>query len=183
MSYLMAFRESVSAVKIDKIAKNESQPEFGVNFVNSGNFDKASSGQDVSCQQRKAALIAAGVPASWAYVVPDIFAKSTPELLSSERWARVVSDCEMLTSGQTLQSSWLSKLAAMGWQLGDVFGCHPTHPIERLDYAGIALLLNGTDVVAVTNQAMTIQLRPGVTQTIRRCATPSGQIYLWELCS
>ena len=62
----------------------------------------------------------------------------------------------------------------------DVFGVHPTHPIQRLDCAGLILLLRGDELLAITAATARIRTRTGAVMTFCRRPQPSA-VPLWEL--
>ena len=75
---------------------------------------------------------------------------------------------------------WAGQAAALGWTTADIFGAHPTHPIQRIDCAGLVLLLHGDELVALTVEAGHIRTRTGAPMTFPRRRRP-GAVPLWEL--
>jgi hypothetical protein len=71
----------------------------------------------------------------------------------------------------------------MGWTAPDLFGAHPEAPLARYDYAGLLLLLPGSEVTAVTTDQVKLRTRTGAVQTYYRPAISSGscRVLLWEL--
>ena len=75
---------------------------------------------------------------------------------------------------------WGTLAVALGWSTLDVFGAHPTHPVERLDYAGVVLLLHGDELVALTADTARILTGSGTLLTYYR-RPRSGAVPFWEL--
>ena len=68
----------------------------------------------------------------------------------------------------------------MGWGLLDVLGCDPVAPAARLNRAGLALLLRGDQVMALTAGCATIRCRSGALHVYRR-RPMEGAVLLSEL--
>ena len=81
---------------------------------------------------------------------------------------------------------WAAQAARLGWGTLDGFGVNKTRPFERLDGAGLVRLLNGREVVALTETETVIQCSTGERQSYRR--KPAREIAarrcaLWELAA
>ena len=96
---------------------------------------------------------------------------SCPAKVRPDRWRQAMTD-----AGRFLDQ-WGAHAAALGWTTLDVFGAHPTHPIERLDCAGLILLLRGDELLAMTSE--TARIRTAVMTFYRR--PQPGAVPLWEL--
>jgi hypothetical protein len=70
--------------------------------------------------------------------------------------------------------------ASLGWNTLDVFGAHPTHPAERVDCAGLVILLRGDELVAITADSARTRRRSGAILTFYR-GPQQGAVPLWEL--
>ena len=97
-----------------------------------------------------------------------------PPGIRPDRWRQVIID-----AGRFLDH-WGAQAAALGWGTLDVFGAHPTHPLQRLDCAGLALLLHGDEVLAVTADSARTRRRSGAILTYYRRPRPEA-VPLWEL--
>ena len=78
---------------------------------------------------------------------------------------------------------WAAQAAALGWSTYDVFGANRSKPIERVDMAGLVVLINGRGLAALTDTEAAISTRTSARLTYRRRRIePSpGQALLWEL--
>jgi hypothetical protein len=92
------------------------------------------------------------------------------------RWKQVLADTDRFLD------AWGPRAASLGWTTLDVFGAHPTHPIERLDCAGLVILLHGDDFVALTADAGRIRKRSGALLTYYRRPVTAA-VPLWELAT
>ena len=97
-----------------------------------------------------------------------------PACIRAARWQQVVAD-----AGRFLRDSG-PQASALGWTTLDIFGAHPTHPIQRIDCAGLILLLHGDELVALTVETGHIRTRTGAPMTFPRRRRP-GAVPLWEL--
>lgn len=115
---------------------------------------------------------AAGIPAEWAVEIADLHLVDPPARISAERWRRLISDAERLLR------DWAAPAVALGWSTIDLFGCSPGFA-RRLDRDGLAMLLEGRPVLAITAQTATIGNRSGSVNTYRRAVKP-GAIPIWQ---
>jgi hypothetical protein len=101
----------------------------------------------------RAALIqvGAGVPRSWAEGFATLDLARPPVGFPEERWRRLIDD------GGRFLDEWGSTAAELGWSAQDVFGLHPGEPASRLDAMGLAALIDGGQVTAVTAVSATIR--------------------------
>ena len=91
-----------------------------------------------------------------------------------ERWRQAIIDAARLLD------QWGAQAISLGWSTLDVFGAHPTHPVERLDCAGLVILLHGDELAMLTADSACIRTRPGALLTYYRRPHP-GAVPLWEL--
>jgi hypothetical protein len=81
------------------------------------------------------------------------------------RWQLFLADAHCLVEG-----GWVLRAEELGWTWQDLFGADDTKAFARIDQAGLALLLDGNRVVAMTGTSATIATRTGGRQTFRRRA-------------
>ena len=99
---------------------------------------------------------------------------SRPIMVRPDRWRRTIIDAHLFLN------RWGMQATALGWTTLDAFGAHPTHPVERLDYAGLVTLLHGDEVFAMTAETARIRTRTGAVMTFYRRPQPSA-VPLWKL--
>jgi hypothetical protein len=97
-----------------------------------------------------------------------------PPRVRPDRWRQTIVD-----AGRFLDQ-WGAQAAALGWSTLDVFGAHPRHPIERLDCAGLVILLHGDELAALTADTARIRTSSGALLTYYR-RPRRGAVPLWEL--
>lgn len=71
-------------------------------------------------------------------------------------------------------------LHRLGWSAKDVFGAHPRAPAVAVRCYGLALLLNGGEVVDLTERSAEIRLPSGARHTFVRAAN-TGAVPLWAV--
>lgn len=138
------------------------------NFVrhgNSGNSEPAAAGGEA---------VAGGIPRAWAEGFERLRAMACPAGIRPDRWRQAIVD-----AGRFLDQ-WGGQAAALGWSTTDVFGAHPVKPLERVDCAGLILLLHGDELVAITAGAARTRRRSGALLTYHRRPRP-GAVPLWKL--
>ena len=118
------------------------------------------------------------IPADWIAGVAQLTSMAPPGGISTDRWATLVADAAGFFD------RWAAQAARLGWGTLDVFGVNVVRPFERLDGAGLVRLLNGREVVALTETEAVIQCSTGERQAYRR--KPAGAVMakrclLWEL--
>jgi hypothetical protein len=111
-----------------------------------------------------------------------------PASVSERRWQALIA-----AAGHFI-NRWAKASAALGWTTTEIFGCHPTHPEQRIDLQGLLWLIHdGWSIRAVA--ASLIELRTQedpVPQSIRPVHRPLSyrhpllrpgepQIAIWEL--
>src|SRR5262245_241144 len=88
-----------------------------------------------------------------------------PDRVPVDRWQRCVED------GRRFLARWGDQAEALGWTARDLFGLHqppaPQHPsysrLSRYDETGLIWLLQGREVVALTEATAAIQNPAGAT--------------------
>jgi hypothetical protein len=123
---------------------------------------------------RPAALGPADLPAEWIAGVARLRIMSHPAMVRPDRWRRAIID-----AGRFLDQ-WGAQAAALGWTTLDIFGAHPTHPLQRIDCAGLILLLRGDEPLAITAATALTRRRSGAILTFYR-RPQQGAVPLWEL--
>ena len=128
--------------------------------------------------RHKAAIVALLRPpgpallAEWNAGVSRLRTMARPRV-RPDRWRQAIVD-----AGRFLDQ-WGAQAAALGWSTLDVFGAHPTHPLERLDCAGLIILLHGDELLAFTADTARTRRRNGILTYYRR-SRPEA-VPLWEL--
>lgn len=90
----------------------------------------------------------AGVAAAWAAAYASMQAAQPPAGYKQMRWDEVLND-----AGRVIDR-WANRAAALGWQPSDVFG---TSSGGRHRGTGLAILIHGGVVLAITHSTATIQ--------------------------
>jgi hypothetical protein len=93
-----------------------------------------------------------------------------PEYVDHDRWHKCITD------GRTFLTTWGSQAEGLGWTSADLFGLHavPEKPrpsyrrLSRYDCTGLIWLLQGREVVALTEATTTIKNPTTGTVTIYR---------------
>jgi len=117
-----------------------------------------------------------GVPRAWTEGLARLDTDRRPADVPWRRWQIFVDDC-----GRFRDGGWAKKAAALGWGPLDLFGADCERPFARIDRAGLLWLLNGTRLVALTQNTATIERRAGVRQTYRRKPNEPGRVLAWDL--
>jgi hypothetical protein len=144
-----------------KNAKNPTRENFG----NFGNFGAGAENQNG---------ISDRVISEWTEGILHMLSLSRPGCIKPDRWRLIIADSHRLVD------RWGTLAVTLGWSTFDIFGAHPTHPVERLDYAGVVLLLHGDELVALTADTARIRTGSGTLLTYYR-RPRSGAVLLWEL--
>lgn len=99
-----------------------------------------------------------------------------PDTIPAPVWNR------LKASSADLLDRWGRQAAALGWSTLDLFGAHQQRPLARYDAAGLVILLDGAQVIAMSTDTAEIRTRSGARQCyVRRAFTEPGQVALWEL--
>ncbi len=117
-----------------------------------------------------------GVPVAWAQGVADLLAMAPPASYPPDAWTALREDAYHFLRHHAAQAH------ALGWTALDLFGVHAIKPFERLDCAGLILLLNGARVVALSDTEAPIEKSNGSRLTFRRRAVESDEVCpVWGL--
>ena len=78
---------------------------------------------------------------------------------------------------------WAQQASRLGWSSSDLFGCDALKPIERLDRAGLVLIIGAGAVVAITSSSAKIRMPSGSLLTFTRHEPRPNErrVLLWEL--
>ena len=166
--WLAAFEALSADHACDKIDKTDktSPPDT---FVNSVPIVTSISGQ-------KRAPSSSSAPSEWIHGLSQLRLMPTPDSIPMVVWRQVVFDAERLLS------NWGGQAAALGWSTMDFFGVHRTRPLARYDAMGLVMVLNGSNVAALTQADAKIKTRRGAIQTYyRRAFNGPDQVAIWDL--
>lgn len=114
------------------------------------------------------------LPAEWSEGVAQLGEMVRPARIRPDDWRQIVADAARFLR------DWGSQAAALGWTTLDIFGAHPTHPVERVDCVGLIAILHGAEVVAISDATICTRNRSGARLTYRRRPLPDS-IPLWRL--
>jgi hypothetical protein len=117
-----------------------------------------------------------GIPRAWAEGFAQLDPNRPPSHVPPKRWRRFIDD-----AGLFLKSPFCAAAAALGWGPHDLFGCDRNRPFARIDQAGLLWLLDGAQLVALTENAAIIKTRIGAPQTWRRRPNEPWRVLAWEL--
>ncbi len=125
----------------------------------------------------KLAAVGAGIPDDWRQGVCKLIALPCPASVRPPRWHRLQLDAA------AFYETWAAQAAALGWSTYDVFGANRTRPIERVDMAGLVVLINGRGLAALTDTEAAISTRTSASLTYRQkwIEPAPGRVLLWEL--
>lgn len=140
--------------------------------------DAAGDVDDGGAWAERAAIVEheAGAPGEWAEGLATLEASGPPAQFTPREWRQVVHDAGVFLD------EWAPQAAALGWGVGDIFGCNRRAPRARLDALGLAALIRGGRVVALTADAARIQHTTGGVTTYRRRADVEARDgVLWEI--
>ena len=110
----------------------------------------------------------------WTEGILHMLSLSRPGCIKPDRWRLIIADSHRFVD------RWGAQAVALGWSTFDIFGAHPTHPVERLDLAGLVILLHGDSLLALTADSARIRTTSGALLTYPRRARP-GAVPLWDL--
>ena len=119
----------------------------------------------------------AGIPDDWHRGVCTLIKLPCPASVQPARWDRLQLDAA------TFYETWAAQASALGWTAHDLFGANQTKPIERVDQAGLVVLINGRELAVLTDSEAVIGTRTSASLTYRRkwIEPVPGQVLLWEL--
>ena len=138
------------------------------NFIAHGNYGKS---EPAAVRDEP---IEDGIPRAWAEGLERLRTMVCPAGIRPDRWQQVIAD-----AGRFLDQ-WGAQASALGWQTLDLFAAHPTHALQRLDFAGLVILLHGDELVAITADTARTRRRSGAILTYYR-RPRSGGVPLWAL--
>jgi hypothetical protein len=120
------------------------------------------------------------ISTSWEEAITLMQRASRPTIFSEEEWQRIIDNTADIIH------NWLQQVIEHGWQPYHIFGCHDKAPRQRVDYAGIILLMSQWDsrIVEITEGYIASQnINSGAVLKYYRkenCNTGKGKQYLWE---
>ena len=89
---------------------------------------------------------------------------------------------EAIDAARYVAAEWLTPALSLGWQMPDVFGCHPMKPRAALHMAGLTLCLRpGDRASALSATSAAIVGVTGAARTFRIQPVAGDRILLWEL--
>ena len=103
-----------------------------------------------------------GIPAEWLSGVARLAAMPPPRSYPAYAWQQLITDAERFLD------DWAQQAAALGWRDWELFGCHRRAPWGRIQGMGLALLLHGDQLAALTASEAVIRRPSGAHQTWRR---------------
>lgn len=121
-----------------------------------------------------------GVPPDWVAGVERLATSSPPRGIRTKNWPQLVEDCRRFLD------NWGAASASNSWTVADLFGAtrsldtrfQPLNEVGRV--TGLALMLDGGDVLELTDIRATVQSRSGAILTCPRWSIP-GAVPLWKL--
>jgi len=106
-------------------------------------------------------------------------ASRVPHHWPAARWPQFIVDADSFCR------SWAEKAFVLGWPIWELFGCHRRAPWGRIQGMGLALLLQGDEIAALTETEAVIRTPTGAHQTYRRKPAdplhPAERCLVWEL--
>jgi hypothetical protein len=114
---------------------------------------------------------AVDAPAEWQRGIA-LLRELQPPAPVQDRWP------ELITDSERLLNEWGATAAALGWTETDLWGCSPGFA-RRLDRDGLAMLLRGRQVIAMTESTATIPNPLGIANTYRRVPMPEA-VPMWR---
>ncbi|MEY9180380.1 hypothetical protein ABIG06_002302 [Bradyrhizobium sp. USDA 326] len=100
--------------------------------------------------------------AGWHAILQELKRMQAPEWAGPDRWSQVVEDAD------SFLSNWDRAACDLGWTALDLFGVHAVAPGCRYDLMGLATLLGGGTVFALSEQTAAFRRLSGSTLTYRR---------------
>jgi hypothetical protein len=116
------------------------------------------------------------IPREWAEGFTRLDPAQPPGDVPPRRWRQFVDDV-----GRFLDSPFCAVARALGWGPYDLFGCDRDRPFARLDQSGLLRLLDGSRLIALSENTATIETPTGARQTYRRRPDEPGRVLAWEL--
>ena len=117
-----------------------------------------------------------GAPRSWAEGLATLEAMAAPAGWPQREWRQVIGDAARFID------EWGAQADALGWTVGDIFGCNSRAPRAGVDALGLVALVRGGRVKALTADTARIQhAAGGVTTYRRRPDNEARDMLLWEV--
>jgi hypothetical protein len=118
------------------------------------------------------------VPAQWAEGMRHLTAAECPAIVPMATWRSLSAD-----SAYFVASPLSARAAELGWSIADLWGCHATRPIDRLDCRGILWAVGGGELLAITADALIIRTEASARLRCQRPRPRSGEpvVMPWEL--
>ncbi len=109
-------------------------------------------------------------PHHFGHATLDALERRRPAYVDHDRWKQAITD------GRRFLAQWAEKAAGLGWSADDLFGLPvvPDRPapnyqrLSRYDQTGLAWLLQGRRVVALTENTAVIETAMGAVSYARR---------------
>lgn len=118
------------------------------------------------------------IPREWAEGLAKLDTMLRPQNISETRWRQAVG------AAGHFCDRWAAKASALGWTTVDIFGVDRIKPEGALHMAGLIWLLQGKEVVAISDDAVVVETVNGARQSFRpRLGTSDAarRVLLWEL--
>ena len=113
-------------------------------------------------------------PAEWHAILAELERYNPVDWLPPDRWSAMLLDAEHFLA------RWGSVADRLGWTALDLFGVHPSAPGGRIGCWGLLLLIQGGEVLALSEDAAAIRMTSNATLTFRR-ADLAGVVLLPEV--
>jgi hypothetical protein len=118
-----------------------------------------------------------GLPRDVTDGVRAILSADGAQGIPPQRWPRVQRDVVRL-----LEGGWAQQALALGWTATELFGCDQRAPWDRLDRAGLLLLMGGREVVELTEDVAALKTSTGSLLRFRRRPSARPPVaLLWEI--
>jgi hypothetical protein len=129
-------------------------------------------------QEERAAIVEhdGNIPRAWAEGFARLDPGRPPADVPPRRWRAFVDDV-----GRFLDGGFAAQAAKLGWGPYDLFGCDRDRPYARIDRAGLLWLLDGHQLLVLSENTATIETRTCARQTFRRKPGEPGRVLAWEL--
>ena len=129
-------------------------------------------------EEQRAAIVEydGNIPRPWAEGFARLDPNHPPADVPQRRWLQFIDDVDRFLDGP-----FCAVAAALGWGPLDLFGCDRDKPFARIDQCGLLWLLNGDQLVALSENTATIETHTGARQTYRRKPNGPGRLLAWEL--
>jgi hypothetical protein len=116
-----------------------------------------------------------GIPERWASGLALLHPDRPPLGFSPAPWLQLIND-----AGGPLDR-WGQKLNALTWNDDDLWACDPVAPDQRLDAAGLAIVLVGGEMRAVARDRAALALTEGGVRIVARSSHAGARQMLWDL--